>query len=160
MVLKHRYSSKNYTEKCSFKYNLTWHKHLIESSSGSRWKTKQLTYKISKYPSTNRLTKREVDSEIKKALNVWAEVTDLTFEQRLFGKVHIDIVCGFRFAQCTLFLSNYVLQGAYRHQIWKTNARRRRSVWRVRRHPCTCVLPGSCFVFLYFTRWPNGLLAF
>ena len=50
-----------------------------------------MTYKISKYPSTNRLTKREVDSEIKKALNVWAEVTDLTFEQRLFGKVHIDI---------------------------------------------------------------------
>lgn len=58
---------------------------------GSRWKVKALTYKISKYPSTNRLTSKEVDSEIKKALNVWAEVTDLTFEQRQFGKVHIDI---------------------------------------------------------------------
>lgn len=64
---------------------------LLISVAGSRWKVKALTYKISKYPSTNRLTKREVDSEIKKALNVWAEVTDLTFEQRLFGKVHIDI---------------------------------------------------------------------
>ena len=64
---------------------------IVQIVAGSRWKVKALTYKISKYPSTNRLTKREVDSEIKKALNVWAEVTDLTFEQRLFGKVHIDI---------------------------------------------------------------------
>ena len=76
-------------ENCSSKYNFTPISDISESSSGSRWKTKELTYKISKYPSTNRLTKREVDSEIKKALNVWAEVTDLTFEQRLFGKVHI-----------------------------------------------------------------------
>ena len=104
MVLGQRCSSKYYAENCLFKYNLTWHKYLIESSSGSRWKTKQLTYKISKYPSTNRLTMREVDSEIKKALNVWAEVTDLTFEHRLFGKVHIVIVCGFCFARCILFI--------------------------------------------------------
>ena len=79
-------------ENCSSKYNFTQISDISESSSGSRWKTKELTYKISKYPSTNRLTKREVDSEIKKALNVWAEVTDLTFEQRLFGKVHILIL--------------------------------------------------------------------
>ena len=50
-----------------------------------------LTYRISKYPTTQRLSKREVDKEIQKALNVWADVTDLTFEQRSFGKVHIDI---------------------------------------------------------------------
>ena len=92
-------------ENCSSKYNFTQISDISESSSGSRWKTKELTYKISKYPSTNRLTKREVDSEIKKALNVWAEVTDLTFEQRLFGKVHIVVVCGFCFAQCILLLS-------------------------------------------------------
>jgi len=58
---------------------------------GSRWKVKDLTYKISKYPTTNRLSVGEVDIEIAKALQVWAEVTDLTFEQRRSGRVHIDI---------------------------------------------------------------------
>jgi len=32
-----------------------------------------------------------VDKEIEKALKVWSDVTDLTFEQRRSGKVHIDI---------------------------------------------------------------------
>ena len=50
-----------------------------------------MTYRISKYPSSQRLSNREVDKEIEKALNVWASVTDLSFEQRKFGKVHIDI---------------------------------------------------------------------
>jgi len=58
---------------------------------GSRWKVKELTYRISKYPTTQRLSKQEVDKEIEKALKVWSEVTDLTFEQRRSGKVHIDI---------------------------------------------------------------------
>jgi len=58
---------------------------------GSRWKVKDLTYKISKYPTTHRLSVSEVDIEIGKALEVWAEVTDLTFEQRRAGRVHIDI---------------------------------------------------------------------
>ena len=58
---------------------------------GSRWKVKELTYKISKYPSTQRLSKPQVDKEIEKALKVWSDVTDLTFEQRRSGKVHIDI---------------------------------------------------------------------
>ena len=59
--------------------------------SGSRWKVKELTYGISKYPTTHRLSEREVDAEIEKALKVWSDVTDLTFEQRRSGKVHIDI---------------------------------------------------------------------
>ena len=32
-----------------------------------------------------------MDKEIEKALKVWSDVTDLTFEQRRTGKVHIDI---------------------------------------------------------------------
>jgi len=58
---------------------------------GSRWKVKNLTYKISKYPTTGRLSIDDVDSEIAKALEVWSEVTDLTFEQKRSGRVHIDI---------------------------------------------------------------------
>ncbi|XP_023337348.1 stromelysin-3 isoform X2 [Eurytemora carolleeae] len=58
---------------------------------GSRWKTRELSYKISKYPTASLLKKSEVDSEIKKALEIWGTVTDLTFIQKQSGKVHIDI---------------------------------------------------------------------
>ena len=61
------------------------------SFSGSRWRVKDLTYKISKYPSTKRLSKRDVDNEIKKALSVWSKHTDLNFIQKRSGKVHIDV---------------------------------------------------------------------
>ena len=61
------------------------------SISGSRWRVKDLTYKISRYPSTKRLSKRDVDNEIKKALNVWSKHTDLNFIQKRSGKVHIDV---------------------------------------------------------------------
>ena len=52
---------------------------------------KDLSYKISKYPSTDRLSAREVDQEMERALNVWSNITELTFSQRTNGKVHIDI---------------------------------------------------------------------
>lgn len=58
---------------------------------GSRWKVRTLTYKISKYPTTKRLSNSEVDKEIQKALQVWSDVTDLSFEQRSNGRVHIDV---------------------------------------------------------------------
>jgi len=58
---------------------------------GSRWKVKNLTYRISKYPSSSKMSKKDVDYEIARALQVWADVTDLTFEPRKEGSVHIDI---------------------------------------------------------------------
>ena len=51
----------------------------------------KITYKISKYPRLGKMSKLEVDSEIKAAWQVWSSVTDLTFEQRTGGKVHVDI---------------------------------------------------------------------
>merc|ERR1711892_1260160 len=58
---------------------------------GSRWKVRTLTYRISKYPTTKRLSKSDVDNEIQKAFQVWSNATDLTFDQRQYGQVHIDI---------------------------------------------------------------------
>lgn len=58
---------------------------------GSRWRVKDLTYKISQYPSTSRLSNSDVDGEIKRALNVWSKHTDLNFIQKRSGKVHIDV---------------------------------------------------------------------
>jgi len=56
---------------------------------GSRWKVKNLTYRISKYP--RRLKQPEVDAEIAKAFNVWSKYTDLTFTKKNSNPVHIEI---------------------------------------------------------------------
>ncbi|KAK7869885.1 hypothetical protein R5R35_006688 [Gryllus longicercus] len=57
---------------------------------GSRWRTKQLTYRISKYPSG--LARDAVDEEIRRAFAVWSDHTDLSFSAKPSGSnVHIDI---------------------------------------------------------------------
>ncbi|XP_058053463.1 matrix metalloproteinase-14 isoform X1 [Anopheles bellator] len=56
---------------------------------GSRWKVKDLSYRISKYP--KRLERAAVDKEIAKAFSVWTEHTDLKFTPKKSGAVHIDI---------------------------------------------------------------------
>ena len=61
---------------------------------GSRWRVKQLTYSITKYPS--RLKNEEVDRELAKAFQVWADQTELTFTPvPNGGKVHIEIRLAF-----------------------------------------------------------------
>merc|ERR1712117_710821 len=57
---------------------------------GSRWRVNHLTYRITRYPSTARLSKRDVDETTAKAFNVWQEATGLTFGQRL-GLSHSDV---------------------------------------------------------------------
>ena len=57
---------------------------------GSRWRVKNLTYKITKYP-RSRLTKSQVDRTIRKAFSVWEQATGLTFTEKDNGKVHIEI---------------------------------------------------------------------
>lgn len=61
---------------------------LIVFVSGSRWKVKDLSYKISKYPA--KLKRSDVDKEIQRAFDVWSEYTDLTFTPKS-GQVHIEI---------------------------------------------------------------------
>lgn len=46
---------------------------------------KDLTYKISKYP--KQVGKAETDEEIRKAFNVWSDVTPLTFTHKKSGQV-------------------------------------------------------------------------
>merc|ERR1719411_2535090 len=58
---------------------------------GSRWKVKDLTYRVSKYPVKSRLTRREVDDTMRKAFDIWEKPTDLKFEKKTSGKVHIEI---------------------------------------------------------------------
>lgn len=56
---------------------------------GSRWRVKNLTYKIAKYP--KRLKHVDVDQEIARAFGVWSQDTDLTFTRKTSGPVHIEI---------------------------------------------------------------------
>jgi len=58
---------------------------------GSRWKVKDLTYRVSKYPVKSRLTRREVDDTMRKAFDIWEKETDLKFTRKNSGKVHIEI---------------------------------------------------------------------
>ena len=57
---------------------------------GSRWRVKNLTYRVTKYP-RSRLTKRQVDETIRKAFDVWEGPTGLNFQEKNSGKVHIEI---------------------------------------------------------------------
>ncbi|KAK9503723.1 hypothetical protein O3M35_010224 [Rhynocoris fuscipes] len=56
---------------------------------GSRWRVKELKYKISKYP--RNLPKADVDMEVSKAFNVWSTVTPLKFTKMKSGPVHIEV---------------------------------------------------------------------
>lgn len=57
--------------------------------AGSRWRVKDLTYKISKYPRT--LDKAATDKVVSEAFNVWSRVTPLSFTQKKSGPVHIEV---------------------------------------------------------------------
>merc|ERR1711874_191636 len=54
---------------------------------GSRWQVKHLTYRINKYPSTVRLSKKDVDETVRKAFLMWQEATGLSFERKNSGSV-------------------------------------------------------------------------
>ncbi|XP_066986198.1 matrix metalloproteinase-16 isoform X1 [Macrobrachium rosenbergii] len=56
---------------------------------GSRWRVRDLTYRITKYPKA--LLKPDVDREIAAAFKVWEDATNLKFEAVTGGKVHIEI---------------------------------------------------------------------
>lgn len=56
---------------------------------GSRWKVKNMTYRISKYPKT--MSRADTDKEIARAFEVWSRHSDLSFRVKLDDPVHIDI---------------------------------------------------------------------
>jgi len=59
---------------------------------GSRWEKKDLTYRVTKYPSQGSLSKEDVDREVDKAFSLWGDVSGLRFTEKRFGPVDIDIM--------------------------------------------------------------------
>eukprot|EP00092_Neocalanus_flemingeri_P005686 GFUD01006125.1.p1 GENE.GFUD01006125.1~~GFUD01006125.1.p1 ORF type:complete len:537 (+),score=132.98 GFUD01006125.1:388-1998(+) len=58
---------------------------------GSRWKTRTLTYRVTQYPTKRGLSRNDVDQTMKKAFEVWSKATNLEFERKRTGDVHIEI---------------------------------------------------------------------
>jgi len=58
---------------------------------GSRWRTRDLTYRITKYPSSSRFSRKQVDDQIQKAFELWSTSTNLNFQAKSKGSVHIEI---------------------------------------------------------------------
>ena len=55
---------------------------------GSRWKKRVLTYTVGKYPS--KLNRAEVDTDVRKAFDMWQRASGLTFMRRSPGS-NVDI---------------------------------------------------------------------
>lgn len=72
-------------------FNIINPKMRPSSTPGSRWRSLDLTYRISVYPIKSKLSKAEVDEQIAAAFKLWSDVTDLSFTPRSYGSVHIDI---------------------------------------------------------------------
>ncbi|XP_050405986.1 matrix metalloproteinase-16 isoform X2 [Patella vulgata] len=58
---------------------------------GSKWAKKELTYRTKSYPGA--LPRNRVETEVKRALEIWSKVTPLTFikEERMDGDVDLEI---------------------------------------------------------------------
>ncbi len=61
----------------------------FHSNIGSYWPKKKLTYKIKKY--TTDMSPSDVDREIARAFQMWANVTDLTFVHVKNQSADVDI---------------------------------------------------------------------
>ena len=57
----------------------------------SRWRSLDLSWRISKYPARTVMSRTDVDRQIREAFRLWSDVTDLTFSYKVSGAVHIDI---------------------------------------------------------------------
>lgn len=64
-------------------------RHKRYSYLENKWIVKSLTYRVTKYPSV--LPKNIVDSEIKRAFDLWQQQINLEFQQHPVGPVDIEI---------------------------------------------------------------------
>lgn len=64
-------------------------RHKRYSFLENKWVVKSLSYRVTKYPSV--LPKLVVDSEIRRAFDLWQEQINLEFLQQAVGPVDIEI---------------------------------------------------------------------
>ncbi|OXA40516.1 matrix metalloproteinase-16 isoform X2 [Folsomia candida] len=59
---------------------------------GSRWKVRELSYRIEKYPTVAKsVGEKAIDAEVAQAFKVWEDHANLVFTKKTSGKVHIAI---------------------------------------------------------------------
>jgi len=66
-------------------------RHKRYALQGSRWGTRNITYRVAKYPTTTRLTKDDVDRTLQEAFSIWEKHTNLKFKKKQSGDVLIKI---------------------------------------------------------------------
>ncbi|XP_046648830.1 interstitial collagenase-like [Daphnia pulicaria] len=107
---------------------------------GNRWPNKQITYTIKQY--TTDMSKDDVDREIAKAFQMWADVADLTFVH-LNESSTVDIEILFVSAVFdgpggVLGKSSYPREGAFVHfdesETWTQNSDKETSLFQVATH--------------------------
>ena len=59
---------------------------------GSKWKKSEITYTVSRYPSSRVLTRNDVDKTVRKAFKLWSDASRLTF---IYVAKKADIEIGF-----------------------------------------------------------------
>eukprot|EP00092_Neocalanus_flemingeri_P049169 GFUD01056418.1.p1 GENE.GFUD01056418.1~~GFUD01056418.1.p1 ORF type:complete len:294 (+),score=70.45 GFUD01056418.1:109-990(+) len=61
---------------------------------GSKWQKQELTFSILNYPTTSRLSNKDVDRAVEKAFSIWQKGSNLVFKRNNFGTADIEISFG------------------------------------------------------------------
>ena len=75
-------SSHIYTKVIEIAYGIIQILLVTPTATRGKWQNSLITYKISSYPRYEDLSEEEVNREIARAFEVWADVSSLTFERK------------------------------------------------------------------------------
>ena len=59
------------------------------SLDGSQWRTRTVTYRVTKYPVSN--SKKKVDAILRQAFDIWEQAADISFRRQNEGNVDVEI---------------------------------------------------------------------
>ena len=59
------------------------------SLDGSQWRTRTVTYRVTKYPVSN--SKKKVDAILRQAFDIWEKAADISFRRQNEGNVDVEI---------------------------------------------------------------------
>ena len=62
------------------------------SLDGSQWRTRTVTYRVTKYPVS--ISKKKVDAILRQAFDIWEQAADISFRRQNEGNVDVEIRYG------------------------------------------------------------------
>ena len=139
-----------------------WEDYVIHPSGG--WKKNDLTYRIDDYPS--RISRSETETVIKRAFDMWAEVTPLTLTQTRNYNADIHI----RFIEWCIYLQNWMTVQRKIEIIMTSDLKLWKCIlqvcklwsWRLKffwwswRSSCTCIFSNIWWWCTFWWLWAMG----